>query len=400
MARELGDRHQDVDLVILSQVFSGRALIRAGRITDAVVLLDEAMVSVTTADVSTRVTGIVYCGVLGEFQLIFDLRRARQWTSVLSLWCDAQPDLAPYRGNCLVHRAEVMQLHGDWADAVDEADRACRLLANDPAAAEAYYRLAEMHRLRGEFARAEEAYREASRRGHLPQPGLALLRLAQQRVDSAAAAMRTVVGVTHHRVTRSHLLSAHVEVLLSAGDTTGARAAADELAEIAEDLQVPYLAAASSQAEGAVRLAEGDAPAALAALRGAWVAWRDLDVPYEAARVRVLMGLACRELGDSEGAALELDAAVWSFRHLGAIWDVSRVEKLSLAGGSDAAGLLTAREVDVLRQVALGKSNRAIAADLVLSDKTVARHVSNILAKLDLRSRSAATAFAYQNGLA
>ena len=262
-AGELGGRHQDLDLVTLSQLFSGRALIRAGRTTDGVVLLDEAMVTVTTADVSTRVTGIVYCGVLGECQIIFDLRRARQWTSVLSRWCDAQPGLVPYRGNCLVHRAEVMQLHGDWTDAVDEAQRACRLLADHPAAAEAYYRLAELHRLRGEFARAEEAYLEASRRGHTPQPGLALLRLAQRRIDAAAAAMRTVIGGTHHRVARSHLLSAYVDVLLATGDVTGARAAADELAEIAGDARAPFLAAASAHADGAVRLAEGDAPAAL-----------------------------------------------------------------------------------------------------------------------------------------
>jgi DNA-binding CsgD family transcriptional regulator len=399
-AGELGGRHQDLDLVTLSQFFSGKALIRGGRTTDGVMLLDEAMVTVTTADVSTRVTGIVYCGVLGECQIIFDLRRARQWTSVLSRWCDAQPGLVPYRGNCLVHRAEVMQLHGDWPDAVDEAQRACRLLADHPAAADAFYRLAELHRLRGEFARAEEAYLEASRRGRTPQPGLALLRLAQRRIDAAAAAMRTVIGGTHHRLARSHLLSAYVDVLLATGDVTGARAAADELTEIAADAGAPFLVAASAHADGAVRLAEGDAPAALVALRRAWVAWRDIDVPYEAARVRVLMGLACRELGDHDGAALELDAAKWSFRHLGAVHDVSRVEKLSLTGRADAAGQLTAREVDVLRLIALGMSNRAIAADLVLSEKTVARHVSNILGKLNVGSRSAATAFAYQNGLA
>ena len=398
-AGEIGGRHQDLDLVALSQLFSARALIRAGRTTEGVSLLDEAMVAVTTADVSTRVAGTVYCGVLEQCQIIFDLRRARQWTSALSRWCDAQPDLVPYRGQCLVHRAELMQLHGDWPDAIDEAQRACRLLAGYPAAAVAYYQLAELHRLRGEFARAEDTYLEASRRGYTPQPGLALLRLAQRRVDAALAAMRTVVGGARDHLTRSHLLGAYVDVLLAAGDVTGARVAADELAEIAGEVRAPFLVAASAYTGGAVCLAEGDARSALAALRRAWTAWREIDAPYEAARVRVLMGLACRELGDGDGAAFELDAARWSFHQLGAVWDVSRVEKLLLAGRGDPASLLTPREVDVLRLVALGKSNRAIAADLVLSDKTVARHVSNILAKLELGSRSAATAYAYQNGL-
>jgi DNA-binding CsgD family transcriptional regulator len=410
-AGRIGFRHHELDLVTLSQLFRARALIRAGRTTEGVSLLDEAMVAVSTHDVSTRVAGIVYCGVLEECQIVFDLRRARQWTSVLTRWCDAQPDLVPYRGQCLVHRAELMQLQGDWPGAIDEAARACQLLAGHPAAAAAYYQLAELHRLRGEFAPAEDAYLEASRRGHPPQPGLALVRMAQGRVGAAAAAMRTVVDGVRARgrladplrgdhVTRSRLLSAHVDVLLAARDVTGARGAADELAEFARVLEAPFLLAVSAYADGAVCLAEGKARAAWAALRAAWTIWRDIDAPYEAARVRVLMGLACRELGDHDGAALELDAARWSFHQLGAVWDVSRVEKLSVLGHVDSASLLTPREIDVLRLIALGKSNREIAADLVLSEKTVARHVSNILTKLQLGSRSAATAYAYQRGLA
>jgi len=295
-----------------------------------------------------------------------------------------------------------MQLRGAWREALEEARRAGERSSqgvSQAAAAQAFYQQGEVHRLQGELVAAEEAYRDASRCGWEPQPGLALLRLAEGNGDVAAAAIRRVVGETTEPLKRARLLPAYVEIMLAVGDLQEARSACRELEETSAVYRSGMLGAIAAHARGAVDLTEGDARAALLALRHAWQVWQDLEVPYEAARVRVLLGLACRALGDDETAALELEAARGVFAQLGAALDFARVDALTQHAPSIDAHGLTPRELQVLRLVAAGETNKAIAAELVLSERTVDRHVSNIFTKLGVSSRAAATAYAYKHQL-
>jgi DNA-binding CsgD family transcriptional regulator len=400
-AAGVGERFSDSDLFALAAHERGHILIRLGRLKEGLALLDESMVAVTAGELSPVVSGIVYCGVILACQDAYEVRRAREWTAALSSWCERQPDMVAFTGRCLMHRAELMQLDGAWSDALEEARRAARRCEegeNPAAAGEACYRQAEIHRMLGDLGAAEAAYREASRLGREPQPGFALMRLAQGKTDAAETAIRRVEDVTSEPGKRAGLLPSFVEVMLAVDDLDAARAASEELESIAGGHENDALGAMAAQARGAVELAEGDAAAALTSLRRAGEVWQELEAPYEVARVRELAGLACRALGDEDTAAMELEAARAVYVELRATPDLTRIGSRTGAGAGDAHGL-TERELEVLRHLAAGDTNKAIAAALVLSERTVDRHVSNIFAKLGVSSRAAATAYAYEQRL-
>lgn len=400
-AADTGDRFEDIELIACARHLQGRSLIEQGRVQDGLVLLDEAMLAVIAGDLSPIVTGLIYCSVIEACQQVCALSRAHEWTSALARWCDQQAGIT-FTGTCLVYRAEIMRFHGAWPDAMEEASRACEPFSQaggrEPPAA-AFYQKAEMHRLRGEFAAAEEAYRSASRSGWEPQPGFALLRLAQGRTDAACASIRRVSSAVTVPLGRAKLLPAHIEIMLAVGDIEEASNACCELKEIAQRFGTDVLGATASHAQGAVELARGDLQAALISLRRAFEEWQQVEAPYEAARVRMLMGLACLALGDDDGGSLELDAARAAFEQLGAAPELARLDSLGKRARSADRHGLTSRELQVLRLVVAGKTNKAIAAELFLSERTIDRHLSNILAKLDVPSRAAATAYAFTHHL-
>jgi len=401
-AAETGVRFGEPDLVAFARSLHGRAVLRQGKLAEGLALLDEAMMAVTTGDLLPLVAGLIYCTVIDGCQEVFAFDRCREWTSALAAWCQEQPQLVTFTGICLVHRAEVMQLSGAWADSIVEARRAGdRVAASaDPeATAAAFYQQAEIYRLRGEFARAEEAYRSSSQSGGDAQPGLALLRLAQGQDEAAESGIRRAAGAATSQTSRMRLLPAYVEIMLALGKTSDARAASAEIEAMAADYNTEIAAAMAGHALGAVRLAEGDFYGALGPLRRAFGVWQQFGAPYLACRLRVLVGQVCLALGDDEGADLEFAAARAVFEELGAVPDIARLDALAGQRTSSPSPVLTPRECEVLRLVAGGKTNKAIASLLSLSEETVDRHVSNIFTKIDVHSRSAATAYAYEHKL-
>jgi DNA-binding CsgD family transcriptional regulator len=397
-----GERFGDKDLVALGLQGHGRSLIRQGELVRGVALLDEAMVAVTAGEVSALNAGAVYCSVLDACGEIFDIERAQEWTSALERWCAAQPDLVPYRGHCQIRKAELLQLHGDWQEALEQAQQAgewCARSGPKPAVGAALYHVGEIHRLRGRFGAAEEAFHQARQWQSGHGPGLARLRLAQGRVEEAHTAVRRLAEQVNDPGCRARVLDAYVEIALAAEDLEAARAARDELTGLATRYDIPFLRALSFRASGAVLYGEDKEQLAVAKLTESWRLWCELQAPYEASRDQLLMGRACRKLGDEEHALLEFSAARQTFERLGAAHDLSLAEALLPSEVRKSRDLLTEREVQVLRLVASGLTNKRVASKLNISEKTVARHLSNIFVKLDLRSRTAAAAYAYDHDL-
>jgi DNA-binding CsgD family transcriptional regulator/tetratricopeptide (TPR) repeat protein len=400
-AAEIGVLFHDPELAALARIGEGRCLIYLDRVSEGVALLDEGMVAIEANDVSAIAIGDAYCTAIEGFNELFDIRRAHAWTAALSRWVDDQPELMLYRGQCLIHRAEMLYLRGDWDAAADQIEKACQRLADpveQPSLGAAAYLKGDLHRLRGEDRAAEAEFQLASELGRDPQPGLALLRLAMGKVEAAVASIRRAYHEAGDPMSRARLVAGYVEITLASGDVAAARSAAEELGTVAGMLGRPLPTALHLQLQGSVLLAEDEPEPALFALRQALAGWQDLGAAYDAARTRMQIAAACRAVGDDDGAEMELAGAIPVFDRLNAVRDAAAARAGMHLAVRPSSGL-TSREEEVLAHIAKGLTNRQIAERLVVSEKTVATHVGHILTKLGLPSRAAATAYAYEHGL-
>jgi DNA-binding CsgD family transcriptional regulator len=401
------------DLHAMSIQAQAGILLDQGRVAGGLDLLDDAMCSAMAGELSSFFTGWIYCLGLQRGMACADLERAAEWTDAAMRWCAAMPAENNFRGLCRVHQVEVLELRGIWQQAVTEAVRACEELVPDQSrvAAEGFYLTGDIQRRRGDLAAAEASYVRAHELGRDPQPGLALLRMAEGRADAAAAALRLALAGEETeggtgRLGRCRLLAAQVEISLALDRLDQAGTALEELEGLAREWQqrresdTTMVHAAAASAGGAVAFAERDLDRALRLLHRALALWLKLGVPYEAAQVRMTLAAADRALGDDEGSRMELRAARAAFERLGAEPDARWASSLLSSAHHGQPGGLTEREIQVLRLVAVGSTNRSIARELVISEHTVARHLNNIFAKLDVSSRAAATAYVYTHGLA
>lgn len=400
-AARIGERFCEPDLTATARHLVGRIRLLEGRVSEGLGLLDEAMLAATAGELSPLVTGLVYCSVIEGCQEVFALERAREWTRALSDWCERQPEMVAFAGICSVHRAEILQLRGAWSEALAEAERAVARCAhvNRSAAGAARYQQGELQRLRGELDAAEKSYQLAAQLGCDPQPGLALLRLAQARASAAAGSIGAALGAANERARRARLLPAYIEIMVASGNLQEAEVACRELDDSAAHFGSGVLRAQATQARGELQLARGEPLEASRHLRRAFQLWQAIDAPYLAARVRVLIARCCRAVGDDDGKRLELREARSTFAQLGAACDSDVNEIASAKTRAPHQQPLTARELEVLRMVATGSTNKAIALSLSLSEKTIERHISNIFTKLGVPSRAAATAYAYEHRL-
>jgi DNA-binding CsgD family transcriptional regulator len=375
----------------------GQTLIEEGLLQDGIDRLEEAMSILLDDGLSPRVTPWIYCAAVRGCCLARDFARARAWSRSMARWLDSLSSLGgAYLGNCRIYRSRLMCLNGAWPDALDEIAEVCDDLEGYTGwvCGHAYYQLGEVRRLRGEWDSAEDAYRRAAEHGCPTQPGLALLRLAEGDVDAASAGIRRALTEVTATPDRLDLLKAAVTIYLEDGKVEAARDAVTEFEEITVELTTPVIEAEKYAVRGALAVSEGDPAGALPLLRRAVGTWQEQDAPHEVANLNILIGQACRALADQDGARLEFAAARETLERLGARPDLARLDRI-VAGtdaGSETHGL-TPREIEVLRLIARGKANRAIAVELHLSERTVHRHVANIFTKLGVDSRTAAVAY-------
>ena len=401
-ALTIGHQYADVDLRLLGRLGCGQSKIHIGKITEGVKLLDELMISLSIENIYPIAVGITYCAVIETFRKIWDLQRAQEWTLALTRWCESQPEMVPFRGQCLVRRAEVIQLHGEWRLALEEAKKACIRLVGppgEPAAGEAFYRKAELYRLLGDFQRAEEGYRDAGKWGKNAQPGLALLRLSQGQIHLALTSIKNVLLEAKDIKNRAEILPAFVHILLVSKKFDEAHEAVQELDYIAGELNVPYLQAMNFHCKGQLYYEANEHKKSLENLQKAVEIWNAQHLPYEAAKTKEIKGKVYLKLDDRDNAAIHLDSAKWTFEQLGASPDLHRLSKLRLSQRIQENYGLTLRELQVLKSVVGGKTNKVIAAELFISDRTVDRHVSNIFNKLGVSSRVEAATCALKNNL-
>jgi DNA-binding NarL/FixJ family response regulator len=396
----LAQRHDDPTLEAIALVLEGVATVRSGQVARGLAICDEAMLPVRAGDVTPNWAGNLYCQVMGLCFELGDFTRARAWTDATERWCDQFSNAAMFTGICRVHRAQLLHLEGAWDQAEVRAEQACRDLAdlNVGVVAAGHYEVGQLRRLRGDDEEAARAYDRAHELGRDPQPGWALLRLAQGDAAAARAAIETALAAAGQALERPPLLAARLEIAEATDDADLADATAHELRQLAEEFATPGLRAEASQAEGVALLLHGEPERALGPLRAACRRWCDLQAPYAMARNQVRLARALEAIGDVEAAARERARAATTFEVLGARRDLQALSDAARA--EPAPGGLSRRETEVLRLVADGASNAAIAGQLTISERTVERHVSNIFLKLQVASRMEAARFAFAHGLA
>jgi ATP/maltotriose-dependent transcriptional regulator MalT len=400
-AVELGERCDSLDLHAMGIQALGRTMIASGEIREGMALLDEAMALVLSRRLNPLFTGIIYCNVVAACMARADLGRASEWTEAAMAWCGSIADLTPYHGICRMHRVEIMTLRGAWDRAEAEALQTVQEMhgLEQHVAAEALYAIGEIHLHRGELDEAEDWFMRAYEKGRDPQPGLAAVRVAQGKVDAAATGIRlALASAPEPTLHRARLLAAQVDVLLEHRDLPAAWKAAEELERLTSETPSPLLDVITMMARASLHLAGDEIDEALRDARRAWSLSQQLKLPHFAAKARMITGLVAGRMGDIDRARIELEAARTEFERLGASLDVRAVSE-HLRAAIERPGGLSARELEVLRMVAAGRTNREIAAVLVISEKTVSRHLENIFRKLDVSSRAAATAFAFKHEL-